>query len=149
MIKRTHLVIGLAAGLHFLPFVKHKFIFIPIILIASLMPDIDSGFSQLGKKKIFRPVQLVLTHRGPLHSYTIGVLFSLILALFFPILALPFFLGYFFHLFADSFTVNGIKPFWPLKFQSSGVVRTGGLIDRWIFFIFALIDIVLFVLLFV
>ena len=149
MIKRTHLAIGLASALYFLPLVNNKLIFIPIVLIASLLPDIDSGFSQLGKKKIFRPVQVVFTHRGPLHSYTFCILFSLIFAFIYPIFALPFFLGYSFHLFADSFTVNGIRPFWPFKVQSSGVARTGGVVDRTLFLVFILIDIVLFVLLFV
>ncbi len=149
MIKRTHLVIGLAIALYFLPLVNHKILFIPIILISSLMPDIDSAFSQVGRKKIFRPVQMVFTHRGPLHSYTAAAFFSLVFAFFYPIFALPFFLGYSFHLFADSFTINGIKPFWPFRFQSSGVVRTGGMIDRTIFLIFVMVDIILFILLFV
>lgn len=149
MIKRTHLAIGLAAALYFLPFVNHKLLFIPVVLISSLLPDIDSSFSQLGKKNIFRPVQMVFTHRGPLHSYTLCIFFSLLFAFFYPIFALPFFLGYSFHLFADSFTINGIKPFWPFRFQSSGVVRTGGLIDGWIFIVFILVDVLFFLLLFI
>ncbi len=149
MIKRTHLVIGLAIALYFLPLVKHKFLFIPIVLAASILPDIDSGFSQIGRKKIFRPVQMVFTHRGPLHSYTVCVFFSLIFAFIYPVFALPFFLGYSFHLFLDSFTINGIKPFWPFRYQSSGVARTGGMVDRFLFFGFLIIDIVLSLLLFV
>lgn len=149
MIKRTHLAIGLATGLYFLPLVKYKLWFVPIILLASLLPDVDHSFSQLGKRRIFRPLQLFMKHRGPLHSYTLCVLFSLILAFFFPKVALPFFLGYSFHLFGDSFTVNGIKPFWPWKFESSGVVRSGGVIDRTLFWTFLTIDVFLFVMLFV
>ena len=149
MIKKTHLVIGLAIALYFLPFVRNKLLFIPVVLISSLLPDVDSGFSAVGRKKLFRPVQMVFTHRGPLHSYTICILISLIFAFFYPILALPFFLGYSFHLFADSFTVNGIKPFWPFKIESTGVARTGGMIDRWLFLVFVIVDILLFALLFV
>ena len=149
MIKKTHLAIGLAISLYFLPFVKYKLLFIPIILIASLLPDIDSRFSHVGKKKIFRPVQIFFEHRGPLHSYTVCIIISLIFAFFYPIFALPFFLGYSFHLLADSFTVRGIKPFWPLKYVSNGIIKTGGLTDRSIFWCFAVMDVFLFVLLFV
>ncbi len=144
MIKRTHLAIGTALTLYFLPFVKYKAFFIPIVIISSLLPDIDTIRSHLGKKKIFRPVQAFLTHRGPMHSYTICILISLIFAFFFPIFALPFFLGYSFHLFADSFTVNGIRPFWPFKFSTSGVIKTGSMLDKTIFFVFLIIDIFLF-----
>lgn len=143
------MAVGLAIALYFLPFANHKLLFIPVILISSLLPDIDSAFSVIGRKKIFRPVQMVLTHRGPLHSYTVCILISLLFAFLYPIFALPFFLGYSFHLFLDSFTINGIKPFWPLKYQSSGVVKTGGIIDTWIFLIFIIIDILLFLLIFI
>ena len=149
MIKRTHLAIGTALSLYFLPFVNNKLLFVPIVIISSLLPDIDSMHSQLGRKKIFRPIQTFLTHRGPLHSYTVCIIISIILAFFFPLFALPFFLGYSFHLFADSFTINGIRPFWPFKFNTSGVVRTGNVTDKTIFFIFLIIDIFLFLSIFI
>lgn len=151
MIKRTHLAIGLALGLYFLPFVvdEHKLLFIPIVLLASLLPDIDSAHSSIGRKKVFRPVQLFLEHRGPLHSLSFLIMVSLVLMFFYPVPALPFFLGYSSHLLADSFTAGGIKPFWPLKFHTRGVVRTGGVVDRTIFTIFVIVDVFLFVLLFV
>ncbi len=148
MIRRTHLAIGTALALYFLPFIKHKLFFIPIVIISSLLPDIDTMHSSIGRKKIFRPVQVFLTHRGPMHSYTICAIISLILAFFFPTYALPFFLGYSFHLFADSFTINGIRPFWPLKFNTKGVVKTGSMLDKTIFFVFLIIDIFLFLAIF-
>lgn len=149
MIKKTHLAVGLAVGLYFLPFVAHKFLFIPIVLLGSLLPDIDSATSYLGNRRIFRPVQFFFRHRGPIHSYTVCGIICLLFAFFYPIIALPLFFGYSIHLFLDSFTVNGIKPFWPLKLQSSGIVRTGGAIDKVIFSIFIIVDIFLFILLFV
>ncbi len=130
MLKKTHLAIGLAVGLYFLPYVNSKFIFLPVIIIASLLPDIDSGFSGIGKNPVFKPTQWMVKHRGVLHSYTVCILISFVFAFYIPVLALPFFLGYAFHLFADSFTVNGIKPFWPLKFVSKGIVRTGGKVEQ-------------------
>lgn len=143
------MAIGLAIGLYFLPFVTYKFWFIPVILIASVLPDIDSASSSIGRKSIFRPAQAFLTHRGPLHSYTVCVALSSVFAFFLPIFALPFFLGYSFHLFADSFTINGIKPFWPWRFESSGIVRTGGMMDRTLFVTFIIVNLFLLIMLFV
>ncbi len=140
MLKKTHLAIGLAVALYFLPYVKNKFIFIPVVLIASLLPDIDSAFSGFGRHKVVRPIQFFVKHRGLIHSYTICIILSLILAFYFPIFALPFFLGYSFHLLTDSFTVNGIRPFWPFRAVSSGKVVTGGRIDNVIFVTFIILD---------
>ena len=149
MIKKTHIAIGVALALYFILHVQHKLLFIPIVIISSLLPDVDSAFSSIGRKKIFLPLQVFTTHRGALHSYTVCIILSLFFAFYLPIFALPFFLGYSFHLFADSFTINGIRPFWPLKYSTSGRVRTGGIADRTIFMTFSVIDVVLFMLLFV
>ena len=143
MIWKTHVAMGLAIALYFSGKVTFPFIFIPVVLFSSLFPDIDSGFSYLGRKPIFKPVQMVSSHRGIVHSYTMAIFLSLILAFFYPIFALPFFLGYSFHLFADSFTQQGIRPFWPLKSISRGAVTVGGKVDKTLFYTFALIDLVL------
>lgn len=143
MLRRTHLAIGLFAGIYFLPHVPNKLSFIPLVLIASLLPDIDSGKSFFGKKWFSKPVQAFSDHRGIFHTYTLCILASLVLAFFVPVLAFPFFLGYSFHLLADSFTLQGIKPFWPLKVVSKGVVRTGGRLDDVVFWVFVFVDVFL------
>ena len=143
MIWKTHLAIGLAVGIYFSSYVRSPLLFVPIVLIASLFPDIDSGFSYLGKKAIFKPIQWTTDHRGIVHSYTVCVILSFAIALFYPIAALPFFIGYSFHLFADSFTIRGIKPFWPIKFISKGPIKSGGKMEKPIFYTFVLIDILL------
>lgn len=149
MIKRTHLVIGLAFALLFLPFVNYKLIFFPVVLICSLLPDIDSPNSYFGHHKLFRPLQWVAEHRGFLHSFTVCIVFSVLLGFFIPILALPFFLGYASHLVADSFTKDGITPFWPWKKTSSGIIRTGGHSEYPVFIGFLILDAILFIRLFV
>ena len=143
MIWKTHVAIGLAVALYFAGKVTSPLLFVPVVLFASLFPDIDSGFSYLGRKPIFKPVQMVSSHRGIIHSYTMAIILSAALAFFYPILALPFFLGYSFHLFADSFTSQGIRPFWPLKAMSTGSVAVGGKIDKTLFYTFVFIDLVL------
>ena len=149
MMRRTHLAVSLAVALYFLPFVEHKIWFVPIVLAGGLFPDIDSMTSGSGNKLFFRPVQAVLQHRGPLHSYTFCIALSLILAFFWPIFALPFFLGFSFHLWLDSFTRRGIKPFWPMRTESKGAAKTGGIVDSTIFWTFVVVNLFLLVLLFV
>jgi membrane-bound metal-dependent hydrolase YbcI (DUF457 family) len=148
MMFKTHLAIGMAVAIYFLPWVTNKLLFIPVVLIASVLPDIDSGFSNLGRRKMSRPLQWFVEHRGVIHSYTTCVVLTLVFMFFYPIIALPFFLGYSFHLFADSFTIQGIKPFWPFKWKSKGYLNTGGKIEDVVFFTFVIIDLVLVVLLF-
>lgn len=143
MIWKTHLAISIAAALCLFAHVTNPALFLAITLASGFFPDIDSRFSRIGRKKILRPVQWTFDHRGVIHSYTLCVLLSLALAFVFPIAALPFFLGYSLHLFADSFTPQGIKPFWPLKAVSKGVVTTGGKFEKMIFYSFVVIDLIL------
>ena len=140
MMMRTHLVIAIFVMALFLPHISNLFIFIPIVLLATLLPDIDTGFSTLGKRKETQIVRFLVKHRGILHSLTFCILVSLVLAIFLPILALPFFLGYSIHLFADSFSIEGIRPFWPLKISSKWKIRTGGLIETNVFILFLILD---------
>jgi inner membrane protein len=149
MIKRTHLLIALGIALLFLPHVKNKILFIPVLLIAALLPDIDSPSSFLGKYKIFRPMQMAVKHRGIFHSLTLCFGFSLAFAFIEPVLALPFFLGYSSHLFADSFTEEGTMPFWPWKKTANGAIRTGGHTETIVLYVFIVVDAILFARLFV
>jgi len=126
MLIKTHLSITLFFVLLFLSAVEQKFIFVVIALIATFIPDIDSRFSKFGRPKIARLLQFFTRHRGVIHSFTFLILITFFLVLFFPVIALPFFLGYGLHLFADSFTVDGITPFYPLRAKSKGIIRTGG-----------------------
>ncbi|MCU0642021.1 MAG: metal-dependent hydrolase [archaeon] len=149
MIKRTHFIIALGVAFLFLPSVNHKIVFLPVLLIAALLPDIDSPDSFFGHYKILRPVQAVVKHRGVFHSMTLCFAFSLALAFIEPILALPFFLGYSSHLFADCFTQDGIMPFWPWKKTANGLIRTGGHTESIVLYVFVAVDAILFLRLFV
>ena len=149
MLRRTHLAIALAVALHFMSHVSHEYIFLVIVLVATVIPDIDSGFSALGKHWFSKPVQAITSHRGFIHSYTFCIALSIIIALIYPIAALPFFLGYSFHLLADSFTVQGIKPFWPFKGVSKGPVVVGGAVEDAIFWSFVILIVIFFITLFI
>ena len=149
MLAKTHIAIGFFAMIFFLPHVANKLVFIPVILIASILPDIDSGFSTLGKNGVFRILQLFTKHRGLLHSLSFCIIVSVLFALYFPVVAFPFFLGYALHLLADAWTVEGIRPFWPLKEISQGKIKVGGVVEQAVFFIFVVLDVIFLIFLFI
>ncbi len=144
MLIRTHIAISLFFILLFISSVEHKISFVIIALLSTFIADIDSQYSVLGKHKIFRFLQFFVKHRTIFHSFTFLVLLSLFFVLFFPIVALPFFLGYGSHLLADSFTVQGIIAFYPFKKISSWKIKTSGKFETSVFLFFVLIDLLLF-----
>jgi membrane-bound metal-dependent hydrolase YbcI (DUF457 family) len=60
--------------------------------------------------------------------------------MFFPIFSLGFFLGYTSHLVADSYTIWGIKPFYPSKKVVKGKIRSGGRREEFVFLVFLVLD---------
>src|SRR3990172_2453853 len=92
MIWKTHLAIGLAIALYFSDYVNKRLIFIHVVLISSFFPDIDSRFSYMGKRALFRPVQWTASHRGIIHSYTMCIALSLLIAFFFILFGVLFLL---------------------------------------------------------
>ena len=144
MLIRTHLAITLFFVLALISKVEHQFIFVIVALIATFIPDVDARYSNLGRKKISRVLQFFTSHRGFIHSFTFLILLTMIFLFFIPIIALPFFLGYSLHLLADSFTKEGIQPFYPIKNKSSGVIETGGRTEFFIFASIVFVDLLFF-----
>lgn len=138
---KTHLVFAFLFSLLFLSYVSSKILFIFVTLGAALLVDIDSGFSTIGAKA--KIVSFFLKHRGMIHSLTLCLILALIIAMFLPSISLAFFLGYFSHLFLDSFTQEGIQPFWPYSKRSSGPLRTGGRVETSLFAVLLLLDVFL------
>lgn len=143
MIFRTHIVFALFLGLIFFRLIEFNLLYFPILLIASFLPDIDSMHSFIGKKWYFRPLQWFMRHRGALHSLTYCFVFSILISFLYPLIAFPFFLGYFSHLFADALTIEGIRPFWPLKQEIKGLINTGGHLEKIIFWFLTGIDLLI------
>lgn len=146
MLIKTHLAITLFGILVLLSSVSSKISFILVALIATYIPDIDSRYSNIGHRFFSRILQFFTKHRGIIHSFSFLFLITLLIALFFPVISLGFFLGYGLHLFADSFTLDGIRAFYPLKRISSGIITTGGKIEFGILWSFVLIDLFLVIL---
>jgi len=145
MLKRTHLAIGLAFVFYFLPYIQgNKFIFLGVVLLASLLPDVESGFSAAQRHAIFslQPIKMVFHKNSVFHTYSFLIPVTIAVAIFSPRLGLPFFLGYSSHLLIDSFSPNGIKPFWPLKHHVHGKIVPGGGIDKILFVVFLGVDLI-------
>jgi inner membrane protein len=140
MRNRTHLAVTLFFVLILFPVMNNKIIFSFVALIATLLPDIDTRFSYLGKRKIFRPLQVFLRHRGFFHSGTFLFFGMIILYFFQQIFIFPFFIGYAMHLFLDCFTPTGIRIFYPLKLKLRGSINTGGKRDFFIFILFSVFN---------
>lgn len=144
MLIKTHLAITLFFVLILISSVESKLVFVLVALIATFIPDIDSRFSSVGRRKIARVLQWFTRHRGITHSFTFLILITLFLVLFFPIISLGFFLGYGLHIFSDGFTKDGIRPFYPLKKRVNGSLKTGGRVETGIFVAFVIVDVFLF-----
>ena len=148
MMLRTHIAVVIFAILLFVQYVNNKLLFVFVALIAASLPDIDTGFSTMGKFKGFRILQFFVRHRGLIHSFTLCIIISLALAFFWPVVSFGFFLGYGLHLFVDSFTIEGIMPFWPYSKKSSWRFKTGSLTETVVFLLFILIDIIIVIFVF-
>ncbi|MFA5240710.1 MAG: metal-dependent hydrolase [Phycisphaerae bacterium] len=146
MLFRTHVAISVLFILLLIPYVNNQIIFSVVFLIATFIPDIDTAYSKVGKYKIFRPLQFFVEHRGLIHSFTFLILLTLAFVFVYPVVALPLFLGFGIHLIFDSFTIDGIRPFYPYSRTISGKMKTGGKVELFIFFLTLIL--IIFVLLF-
>lgn len=151
MLTRTHFVFNLFIFLLLLNFniLQSSWIILLIFFIATFLPDIDIAGSFISKrtKPLSNFLHTLVEHREEFHSLLFTISLSLIVFLISRnlLFAGTFFFFYFLHLLLDSFTVSGIKWFWPLKFKTKGFIKTGKISEAILFMIFSLAS--LFVLL--
>ena len=117
MLLKTHLAIGLFAMFIFLNFIEHKVVFVIVLLIASVLPDLDHAKSYVGRNWLLRPLQFLTRHRGFFHSFTFTAVVAIAFWFLYQPLVLPFILGYGLHLIADAWSMEGIRPFWPFRYK--------------------------------
>jgi len=146
MMGRTHAFTGLFVGLLFTSTLSttlmDKFLIVLIAIFSSLLPDIDSPKSIIGKKV---PIVAILTkYRGVMHSIIpfAGIFFLTNYFVGFNY-AFAFAIGFASHILLDVVTKEGIS-FWPLGIKIRGPVRVGGFLAH----VFILCQILLMVLFF-
>ena len=151
MMFKTHLVFGLFIGLLAIQFleISEKWLFLGIVVVSSILADIDSPFSKIGRK--VRPLSWLFSflfgHRSFIHTIWFPLIIYAILSAFEKHLwAGAFFLGYMSHLVLDMLNVKGINFFWPLrKARINGFITSGGMIE-WVLFIVIIIGIILLII---
>lgn len=141
MLNKTHISIGFFFMLFFINKVTHVWTYIFVFAVATLLPNLDRGISFRRAQNQGKP--LPPRKRSLLHSFTFCLGITFLLAWFLPTMAFPFFLAYGTHLIVDSWTTDGIKPFWPARYIAKGNVRQGGSIEHMIFYSFIFADIIL------
>jgi inner membrane protein len=149
---KTHAVFGVMFGLIFLYFfhmsLVYSLVFLFITLIASSIPDVDAPNSKIGKKLpvISHLFKFFFGHRGFVHSIFIPlILLTIFLYLGLPFIAWGIFIGSVSHLIGDMLTREGVAPFYPiLMFRIEGILKTGKIAEKVLFFIICLIDLFLF-----
>lgn len=132
MMARTHLAFGALAAALLAPFFSYGNVwrFGVLVLVGSLLPDIDHPQSKYGRviKPVSYPLNWIFGHRGFLHSlYIPGAMLGV--SYFYNATApylLALSIGYIAHLASDSLTVQGIKFFHPItRLRVSGFIHTG------------------------
>lgn len=121
---------------------QNQILFLFIIVLFSVLPDIDEKSSRVGKKtKLF---SFFLKHRGIVHSFLPLLIIAFLLTVFNSIYLWGVFIGYASHLLLDSLTPQGLNPFYPfLKFRMKGFIKSGGIGEIFIFLLLLMIDIFL------
>ncbi len=147
---KTHVGFGLLTALLSLRFINPPStpVFVAIVLVGSILPDIDESDSKIGKRLVLfsKPADIVFGHRGFFHSLfpplMLYIAFSHIMGL--NVLGIGLALGYLSHLAIDSLNIFGIVPLRPLYNRKvSGFIRTNSLTEYLLFLLIAFLDVYL------
>ncbi|MBW2984907.1 metal-dependent hydrolase [Candidatus Woesearchaeota archaeon] len=147
MMYKTHLAFGLFAGLMFLPNqdIATKLMFLGIVLIGALIPDIDAPQSKLGSRVgiLSRIIKLLVGHRTIFHSVFAAALSSGLVWFFVnPTYGTALFVGYASHLVIDCLTKSGINFLHPISnFRISGFITTGGFSENLLLIGIVIVDV--------
>lgn len=116
----THIAVTVTLYLLLFPF---NLINITLVAIASILPDIDTPYSLLGRFNLF---SCVTHHRGFCHTIQF-ILVVLALTWITPIPYIPILFGLFAHLILDTLNPKGIMWLYPFshKHYSLKVCKTG------------------------
>lgn len=142
MLAHTHVVIGLAVGLYLKEFTQtlapeSTFIYYAVLLIASILPDIDHRGSTLNRTlTITKVIPWFFKHRGIFHSAWPLLIGATVLLFFVPVAGIAYFIGYTSHLLTDSLTKAGVNWLYPSNFKIRGPLHTGGIGETALFLFF-------------
>ena len=148
MMFHTHLAFGLLSALLTLNYIKpsNKYLFLILVPLIALIPDIDMHKSKVGKKAgiLSRIIEFLFGHRGIFHTvYPAVILFLIFYYLHYNLIAFAILVGYLSHLLIDGLTVSGVNLLKPLlNLNINGFVKTGSILEHLIFILLVVFDVV-------
>jgi membrane-bound metal-dependent hydrolase YbcI (DUF457 family) len=111
---------------------------IPLLLVLSIIPDIDIIFD------IFSPTEL---HRGPTHSVIVAIIAFIPFFIIYRKKAIPYFLALISHSLIGDFFIGGtLQLLWPFSSAQFGLHESGGYYLSIYMPIEGVIEIILFIL---
>lgn len=126
MMAKTHAATAILAG----AILNKDIAYITILVLSALMPDIDHPKSFINRKlEVTKPIGLIVSHRGILHTLWFALIYGIGFAYFFPGYALPAMIGYGIHIAGDVLTKEGISILRPFPPKIHGFIRTGGITE--------------------
>lgn len=145
----THITFGLFLGLLSLRFVSPGvlWLYLSLVCLAALLPDIDHPHSLINKKIILtRWASHLFKHRGFFHSVFPVFILYLVLYPISSVSAVAISLGYLSHIVIDGLTRSGVNLLYPLAtLRVQGFMETGS-VGEWVVFGIVLVGIVALVL---
>lgn len=137
---KTHLVFSFLIGLYLMERFSSKYLFLGLLLFGSLLPDLDTPYSKLGRK--VRPIsgliKFIFGHRKLFHSLIMAVLIFVVFNYIFDmyLVGVALSAGFVLHLVADGLTKEGVNFLYPFaRFRVSGFIKTGGVLELLLFFV--------------
>jgi inner membrane protein len=134
MLFRTHLLFSLLIGTLVLGFFDiNPFLFVALVVLGGMLPDIDSSSSKINKiLKVTKPIAYVVKHRGIFHSIFIGSLFAGVIAFYVNnAMGIALLIGYLGHLLLDGLNYAGVNLIHPFqKLHISGFIETGTMTEH-------------------
>ena len=137
MLIKTHLLFAFTLGLIAIQYFNpaNQILFMLLILLGAMLPDVDHPNSYLGRK--IKVVSWFFKHRGFFHSLLILPVISFLLYYLLNTsrFTLPLLIGYTTHLAGDMLTKEGIQPFTPISSWTwrVGLFRVGSIAEYIIF----------------
>lgn len=129
MLFRTHALFSLLIGiLVFSYFDMNVFLFLLLVVLGGMLPDIDKGSSKINNLLIItKPIALMTRHRGMFHSLFFAALIPGAFILYIDQTAgIALLIGYLGHLVIDGMNLAGINFIHPLqKLHIAGFIETG------------------------
>lgn len=134
MLFRTHALFSLLIAVFlFNYFDFNRYLFVALVVLGGMIPDIDKGSSKINNLlKITKPIAYVVRHRGMFHSLFLAILISgIVYAFVNQIAGIALFIGYLGHLLIDGLNHAGVNLIHPLKkLHISGFIETGSIAEH-------------------